>query len=170
MCAKHYRYWIDHTPPSERGVAPRFSRTFDDYVDRSGDCWLWRGPTNAKGYGWWSGERVDGRRGLAHRLSLTAAVGCPDESLFACHHCDTPACVNPSHLYWGTRKDNARDLAERRGTPNKGNYATHCKRGHAIAGDNLRIVGKQQKRVCRECDNARSLERYRRSRAESEAS
>lgn len=77
MCGEHYRSWLDHTPAAERGKPPRFARTFDGYVNKSDDCWLWTGPTNAKGYGWWSGEGVDGRRGLAHRLSLAEAEPCP---------------------------------------------------------------------------------------------
>lgn len=27
----------------------------------------------------------------------------------ACHHCDTPPCINPDHLFEGTRADNVRD-------------------------------------------------------------
>jgi hypothetical protein len=31
----------------------------------------------------------------------------------ACHTCDTPACVNPKHLYEGTRKSNMKDAINR---------------------------------------------------------
>lgn len=161
MCAKHYRYWLDHTPPDQRGMAPRFDRRFEDYVDKSGDCWLWTGTVNRKGYGWWSGG---GTRGLAHRLALAASVPCPDESLFACHRCDNPPCVNPRHLYWGTVRDNTDDMLARQGVHNKGKRADVCKRGHRIEGDNIRHVGGRD--ICRACDNMRSRERQRRYRKE----
>jgi hypothetical protein len=31
----------------------------------------------------------------------------------ACHHCDEPACVNPEHIYRGTRKSNMEDKVRR---------------------------------------------------------
>jgi hypothetical protein len=31
----------------------------------------------------------------------------------ACHHCDTPACCRPSHIYDGTPLSNMRDMIER---------------------------------------------------------
>ncbi len=153
MCTKHYRYWIDHTPKDARGPAPRFDREFDDFIDRSGSCWLWTGPTNSGGYGFWSNR---GERGLAHRIALARATPPPRPGLFACHRCDTPGCVNPRHLYWGTVQDNTDDMLARGEPANQNTRKTHCKRGHALSGDNLRIVGHDRRRQCRTCDNERS--------------
>lgn len=164
MCVKHYDRWVQKTSKEQRGTAPRFARQFWDYVDKTGDCWLWTGPSNRGGYGLWSGLASDGRRGLAHRISLAEVVPCPNEALFACHHCDTPPCVNPAHLYWGTVQDNSRDVVERGGVWNKGLRLKTCKRGHEIAGDNIRRAGGRD--ICRTCDNMRSRERQRRYRAE----
>lgn len=159
MCATHYDRWVHATPRDQRDTPPRFARSFDDFVDRSGDCWVWTGSTNRKGYGWWSAGTV---RGLAHRIALAKVDPPADPSLLACHTCDNPPCVNPAHLYWGTVADNARDYAARQGVHNKGAYSERCPRGHEIAGDNLRVVGTTGKRFCRACDNARSRERQRR--------
>lgn len=153
MCATHYDRWVHATPRELRGPAPRTIRQFWDHVDKSQDCWEWTGPKNARGYGTWS---EPGFRGLAHRFSLLQEVTPDSLQQFACHHCDNPGCVRPSHLYWGDVRTNMRDRVERQGIHNEGVYSTRCPQGHPMSGDNLRVSGKDSKRACRACDNERA--------------
>ncbi|PKV80891.1 hypothetical protein ATK86_5328 [Nocardia fluminea] len=165
MCSKHYFQYLHSTSKENRTPPPRFSRDFSDFVDQThrNGCWLWLGPTDRKGYGRWSSAK-HGERGLAHRISLARVSEPEDPSLFACHHCDNPPCVNPAHLYWGTVQDNTRDMVTRKGVHNKGVHLTHCNRGHELRGTNLRIVGKSETRKCRTCDNHGSREYAARAR------
>ncbi len=61
-------------------------------------CWLWLLGLSEKGYGVAS---ISSRMPIrAHRLSYMLHYGSriPEGGL-VCHHCDTPSCINPSHLY-----------------------------------------------------------------------
>lgn len=164
LCSKHYRRWLDHTPAADRPVAPRFSRTFWEFVEKTDTCWVWVGVRNPNGYGFWSRQ---GQTGLAHRVSWEMAHGPITGGLWVLHHCDNRPCVNPAHLYLGTVVENTRDAVER-GRLYRPPPSAECPRGHAIAGDNLRLInlaGGGTKRVCRECDNSRSRVRAAARRA-----
>lgn len=80
-------------------------------VDTTGDCWLWTGEVNNKGYGVYMVYEGDGREKLlAHRFSALMSglpIDGPDSVVM--HACDTPRCVRPLHLSIGTQTDNIRD-------------------------------------------------------------
>lgn len=138
-------------------------------VDKSGGpdaCWLWIGGTNEAGYGqFWAhrsnaepGERQ--RRFPAHRWLLgylrgNDLIGGASGIEDACHRCDNPPCVNPAHLYVGTRKQNIGEAVER--SRMWQTQVTHCPAGHAYEGDNLSIkrTGARRCNACTRQDNAR---------------
>ena len=124
-------------------------------------CWIWQGAKRAKKYGH---LRVQGKQPAAHRLSYRLLAGPVPDGMLVCHHCDTPLCVRPSHLFLGSPKDNSQDASEK-GRIN-GQQKTHCPKGHPYSGDNLylRPPSRWQKvnRMCRTCMRANT----RRWRAE----
>jgi hypothetical protein len=76
----------------------------------SNECWLWRGPINAWGYGHLIHR---GKCHKAHRLSYSLHNGHIPFGLVVRHTCDNPPCCNPDHLLIGTRAENTQDAVER---------------------------------------------------------
>ncbi|MEU4410780.1 HNH endonuclease [Streptosporangium sp. NPDC023963] len=123
-------------------------------VTESG-CWEWRGVRNDNGYGLLSAPRHELDHARVHRLMYELHVG-PLGELMACHRCDNPPCVNPSHIFPGTGADNMADMSAKGRHWKQGR--TECPNGHDLTlPDATRMVARAGKAgpICVPCDRAR---------------
>jgi hypothetical protein len=101
-----------------------------------GPCWVFLGAKVRYGYGAFVVQR-DGVRehSTAHRVSWVLAHGDIPDGMWVLHRCDNPPCVNPAHLFLGTRDDNMRDAMS------KGRMARGSRAGRAkLTESDVRVM------------------------------
>lgn len=79
-------------------------------------CWLFTGKLDKDGYGIMH-NRSGGSDYKTHRLSWQLNNGEIPAGMEIAHHCDVRCCVNPSHLYVATHKQNIEDRTRRKREP-----------------------------------------------------
>ncbi len=86
-------------------------RLDENYIpEPNSGCWLWLLGIVRGGYGQ---TQIDGKKYLAHRVQWVRFNGPIPKGMFICHHCDTPLCINPNHLFMGNHQDNMSDAVRK---------------------------------------------------------
>lgn len=114
---------------STETVEQRFNKKY--LINEHTDCWEWTRSTNNVGYGMFRYRK--GLMRTAHRVSYEMHKGPIPDGMIVCHTCDNPKCVNPDHLWLGTRRDNYNDMVAKgrsktfvHGTKLKRDKCKHC--------------------------------------------
>jgi len=136
----------DATPPPFDPF-PNVEARFWSKVERTDNCWIWRGALTASGYGQVQFLHV---KWFTHRLAYHLLVGPIPPTLTIDHLCRNRTCCNPRHLEVVSRAENTRREAaypSRRPAPR-----TICKKGHPLTPDNTYISpkGGRRCRICRQ--------------------
>ena len=89
----------------------------------SSGCMEFIGCVQSNGY---ARATVRRKADYAHRHVYRLALGEIADGLDVCHKCDNRKCINPEHLFLGTRKQNMED-AMRKGRTARGFFLPHAK-------------------------------------------
>jgi len=156
-------------PAPEPTPLERFNQSYE--LDEESGCWRWKKSIDAKGYAVMKIHQVSVKM---HRWSYEHFIGpIPTEETVdhVCHNDDVSCaggteclhrrCVNPAHLDLCSSVENSRRGKSRRWHVDKGIKPSHCPRGHEFTPDNTVAYGPDGRyRICRTCNNARSLVNY----------
>lgn len=133
-------YCVGHNARYKKGQdldAPFTGKTVSEQdrfwgrVDKTDNCWFWKGHINEHGYGQFS---YQGSNRPAHRVSWIFSGKVLRDGFVLDHRCHERSCVNPSHLREVTRAQNAQNR--------KGSWGSSGVRGvYKIPGrDSWRVI------------------------------
>lgn len=95
-----------------KSVSVLFESKFSiPYPINNKDCWEWKTRISPFGYGQFA--TTEGKTWQAHRFSYQLYKGEIPKNMCVCHTCDNRRCVNPKHLWLGTRNDNIQDMIKK---------------------------------------------------------
>ena len=102
-------------------------------INDENSCWEWTAAKYPCGYGHFRLPPPGRKTRAAHIVSWILTYGEVPQGLCVLHKCDNKPCVRPSHLFLGTKSDNAQDaIAKRRFKPGgilfDGNYKIYTSR------------------------------------------
>lgn len=130
---------------SKKDITRFFSKII---IGRITDCWYWNAAKDPNGYG---RIGIQGKTYLPHRISWYFFNKELDKDICVCHTCDNPSCVNPTHLFLGTRDDNNKDCKDKGRNSNGNVIKTHCKNGHEFNKENTYYRISNNSKYCKVC-------------------
>lgn len=134
------------------------ARAFADMYDvQPSGCWIWNGPLNVGGYGYYADTTAQRHSYELHGGDLVAGMHID-------HLCRVRACVNPTHLEQVTPKEN---VLRGEGFAARNVRKTHCSRGHEFTAENttVRHRARATERRCIACNRERAREFTQRQQA-----
>ena len=108
-------------------------------------CWIWPYGKITAGYGEFIFSAM---HFYTHRFMWQEIHGKIPDDMCILHKCDNPSCINPAHLFLGTKLDNTRDMISKDRNP-KGEDYNHAKltNNHVIEIRQLLSKGIYQKDI-----------------------
>ena len=113
-----------------------------------GDCMVFTGAKNRKGYGQINLSWRPRKTGRVHRVWWLAHGREIPEGMQLDHLCRNRACVRLDHLEVVTAREN---ILRGQGQAARNKRKTHCQRGHPFDAENTYIHPTSGRRICRIC-------------------